>query len=73
MGAVCVDHYEVLDEIPPDNVVEISRITKDGILEGISDECGELHFRVMDLETPGMRFPKTLAHYPSWCLCWKLG
>ena len=46
----CVGHHEVFEDIPPDTVVEISRITQDGILEGISDECGELHFRVMDLE-----------------------
>ena len=45
-----VGHHAVFEDIPHDNVVEITRITKDGILKGISDELGELHLRVMELE-----------------------
>ena len=52
------DHYAVLDEIPPGNFVEMIRITKDGILEGISDELGELQFSVMELEDARNQIPR---------------
>ena len=52
------DHYAVLDEIPPGNFVEMIRITKDGILEGISDELGELQFSVIELEDARNQIPR---------------
>ena len=44
------DHYAVLEEIPDDDVVEIIRITEDGILEGTSDNVYEFRYSVTDLE-----------------------
>ena len=55
-----VGHDAVFEDIPCENFVEISRITKDGIVEGISDELNELsrlQFRVIDLEDARDKIP----------------
>ena len=52
------DHHAVLEEIPDDNVVEISRITEDGILEGTSDNLDEFRYSVTDLEDARNQIPE---------------
>ena len=52
------DHHAVLEVIPDDNVVEISRITEDGILEGTSDNLDEFSYSVTDLEDARNQIPE---------------
>ena len=52
------DHYEVWDEIPSDKFVEIVRITRDGILEGISENLDQLQVPVANLEVVRIQIPE---------------
>ena len=52
------DPHDVIEEISEDNVVEISRITEDGILEGISDNLDEFRYSLTDLEDARNQIPE---------------
>ena len=52
------DHYEVLDDIPSDQFVEIVQITRDGILEGRSENLDQFQVPVTNLEVVRIQIPE---------------